>query len=225
VAITVLPSRSWQTFARNLKESDLRSSWVIHLELWRSLSKRLFADPKRLVANVAPAFFGMTLEAHLNTAILHAARIFDTHKGMLNLEKILRRANANKGTLSPESANDLRDNLREARAKLPKLKSTLEAVSIRRNKTLAHLDPKVVSKPEEIEKKSEITVDQLEKLFTTAWEILNRVSVPYWDLSASLKLIDVDDYELALDYIVKGKKRLLEEYEAEFGPFPHSTAG
>jgi hypothetical protein len=36
---------------------------------------------------------------------------------------------------------------------------------------------------------------------------------------------NVGRLELALDYIEKGKKRLLEEYEAEFGPFPHSTAG
>jgi hypothetical protein len=104
---------------------------------------------------------------------------------------------------------------------LPKLESALKAVGTRRNKTLAHLDPMVISKPDEVAKNSEITVEERRKIFVVAWDILNEVSVPYWDLSASLKLIGVDDYETALDLIESGKKRQRAEYEAEFGPFPH----
>jgi hypothetical protein len=82
-----------------------------HLELWRSLSKRLGSDPKRLAANASPTFFGMTLESHLNTAILHAARIFDTHRGSLNIHTILKRADAGKTSLSPEAAKSLSEGL------------------------------------------------------------------------------------------------------------------
>jgi AbiU2 len=151
-----------------------------HLELWRSLSKRLGSDPKRLAANASPTFFGMTLESHLNTAILHAARIFDTHKDSLNIHTILKRANADKGTLSPEVAKGLSEGLRDVKTKLPKLESALKAVRTRRNKTLAHLDPMVVSKPDEVAQNSEITVEELRKIFVVAWNILNEVSVPYW---------------------------------------------
>ena len=87
-----------------------------HLELWRSLSNRLGSDQKRLAANAAPTFFGMTLESHLNTAILHAARIFDTHRDSLNIKKILKRADADKGSLSPGAPpeENLRPNVSKA---------------------------------------------------------------------------------------------------------------
>lgn len=191
-----------------------------HLELWRNLSKRLGSDPKRLAANASPTFFGMTLESHLNTTILHAARIFDTHPDSLNIHTILKRADTDKGSLSPEAAETLTEGLQVAKIELPKLESALKAVRTRRNKTLAHLDPMVVSRPDEVAKNSEITVQDLRKIFVVAWDILNEVSVHYWDLSASIDLVGVDDYETALDLIESGKKRQRAEYEAEFGPFP-----
>jgi hypothetical protein len=43
----------------------------------------------------------------------------------------------------------------------------------------------VVSRPEEIARQSQITVDDLQNVFVVAWRILNGVSIPYWDLSAS----------------------------------------
>jgi AbiU2 len=73
-------------------------------------------------------------------------------------------------------AKELEENLREANEKLPQLKSALDAVRTRRNKILAHLDPMVVSKPDEVAKKSELTVDELHEIFVVAWEILNDVS-------------------------------------------------
>jgi AbiU2 len=90
-----------------------------HLELWTNLSKRLGKDPKRLAANAAPTFFGMTLESHLNTAILHAARIFDTHRDSLNIRRILKRAHVGKGSLSVKVAKELEVSLRKANKKLP----------------------------------------------------------------------------------------------------------
>jgi hypothetical protein len=191
-----------------------------HLELWLRLSKRLGSDPKRLAANAAPTFFGMTLESHLNTAFLYAARIFDTHRDALTLRTILVRASNNRGSLSAVAAVEIDAHIKNSEGKFTELEASLRAVRTRRDKVLAHLDPKVLSEPDEVAKESEITVDELQKIFVVAWEILNGVSDPYWGLSASLKLIDVDDYETALDLIEAAKKRQLAEIEAKFGPIP-----
>jgi hypothetical protein len=107
---------------------------------------------------------------------------------------------------------------------MTKLESSLKAVRIRRNKLLAHLDPVVVSKPHEVAQQSQITVDDLREIFVVAWKVLNGVSVPYWELSGSLKLIDVDDFEHALNLIESEKHRQLEEYEAKYGPFPQGQS-
>jgi hypothetical protein len=173
----------------------------------------------RRVVNTAPTFFGMTLEAHLNAAFLYAAKIFDTHRGSLTLRAILKYADANKGDLPAERSAEVQRIVRESDAEITKLESSLKAVRIRRNKLLAHLDPVVVSKPQEVAQQSQITVDELQEIFAVAWKVLNGVSVPYWELSGSLKLIDVDDFEHALNLIESEKLRQLEEYEAKYGPF------
>ena len=191
-----------------------------HLALWKNLSKRLGSDPKGTVISVAPTFFGMTLEAHLNTAILHAARIFDTHRDSLNIQKLLNRADSEQGTLSQDQRKVLAEAVAEGNARLLNLEPVRNAVNTRRSKTLAHLDPKIVSNPIEVVKQSEITVADLDGIFDSAWQVLNGISAVYWDLSFSHQLIGVDDCELVVDYVASFKKRQREEYEAEFGPFP-----
>jgi hypothetical protein len=188
-----------------------------HLTLWKGLSDRLRGDPKQLVSNVAPTFFGMTLESHLSTAFLYAAKIFDGHRDSLNIEYVLRRAEAERRSLPQNAVKPLEESLLAAKNKMPELKSALEAVRTRRDKVLAHLDKEVVSKPSQVAQDSEITVSELQKIFDYAWEILNGVSAFYWSFSFSHELLDIDDYEGVLDWVEKGKKRQLEEYEANYG--------
>lgn len=152
-----------------------------HLQLWKDLGKRLNSVPsKTLIALIAPAFFGMMLEAHLNTSVLCAAKIFDRHRDSLNVRTILARAAAEKGSVPASAAKMLADNPRDAGARLPGIESVLEAIKTRRDKILAHLDRDLVAKPEEVVKKSQLTVDELENVFSVAERILNGVSAPYW---------------------------------------------
>jgi AbiU2 len=156
----------------------------------------------------------------LDAALLCAAKVFDTHRNSLTLRAILRYAEVNKGGLSAVALREVERILRDSDSELTRLESSLKAVRTRRNKLIAHLDPAVVSNPEEIAKQSQITVDDLQNVFIVAWRILNGISVLYWDLSASLRLIDVDDFEHALNLIEREKHRQLAEYEAKYGPFP-----
>jgi hypothetical protein len=181
-------------------------------------------DENRRVMNTAPTFFGLTLEAHLNAAFLYAAKIFDTHRSSLTLRAILKYAEANKDSLPAEKLAEVQRIVRESDTEITQLESSLRAVRIRRNKLLVHLDPVVASKPQEVAKQSQITVDDLQEIFVVAWQVLNTVSVLYWDLSASLKLMNVDDFEHALNLIESENHRRLEEYEAKYGPFPRGQA-
>ncbi len=52
-------------------------------------------------------------------------------------------------------------------------------MNTRRSKTLAHLDPKIVSNPIEVVKQSEITVADLDGIFDSAWQVLNGISAVY----------------------------------------------
>ena len=187
-----------------------------HLHLWKGLSRRLRTEPPQLLANTAPTFFGLTLESHLDAAFLYAAKVFDTHRKPLTLWTILRDAQANIGSLSPEASNELSQVLLESDTKLVKLESSLKAVRIRRNKVIAHLDLDAVRNPDKVTKRSQISVDDLKNIFEVALEILNGVSGPYWGLYGSLKLLDVDDFERALDLIKQQKQNLFAEIKAEF---------
>jgi HEPN superfamily AbiU2-like protein len=189
-----------------------------HLELWRGLAKRLRESP--FVANTARTFFGMTLESHLDTAFLYAAKIFDRNRGSLSLWTVLRYAEENKRSLPGETSTVIERVVAGSRVELTKLDDSLKAVRTRRDKVIAHLDAQFVSNPEKVAEQSQIAVNDLQKIFVVAFRLLNNISIPYWQSSASLELIGVNDFEHALQLIEREKKRERAEYEAEFGSLP-----
>jgi len=190
-----------------------------HLSLWKRLGKRI-SGLNNIVANTAPTFLGMTLDAHLCAAFLYAARVFDTHHDALTIHTILRKAGHEMGTLSPKTQKVVRGNLSSAKTKLLALQAIVDSVRTRRDKVLAHLDLKVITHPDEVTRESQISVKELENLFRAAWEILNEISGSFWEITSILDLVDIDDYERPMSLIEKAKKIEREEYEAEFGPLP-----
>ena len=62
-----------------------------HLALWKGLAKRL-SGPRNVVASTAPTFFGMTVEAHLSAAFLHAGRVYDTHPDSVTTHTVINKA-------------------------------------------------------------------------------------------------------------------------------------
>jgi hypothetical protein len=177
-----------------------------HLRIWEGLAKEISED-NFLVGNTAPTFFGLTLEAHLDRALLNAAKTFDAHKDALNLRKILNCAGENKRTLSGENQKRLTEFFPKAERQLSEIASSLSAIQTRRDKIIAHLDRKAVSDPQNVIAESRITLDELKKVHDTAWKIIQEVSTIFWDQTPLLPLVDVDDYEWPLSLVRAEKKR------------------
>src|SRR5579863_1852755 len=177
-----------------------------HLQLWKGLSERLFSDSKRLALNVAPTFFGMTIQSHLDSAFLYAARIFDADKRSHTLEKVLDSAAGLRTSLSRERRLLLDESLTAAPGEIARLQFALQAVRVRRDKMLAHLDPDMVRDPHKIIGKGTITLQELQSIFDAAWTILNGVYSAFWELTFSLKLSDIDDYDSVINYVEMAKK-------------------
>ncbi len=84
-----------------------------HLRIWEGLAQEINRD-NGLVGHTAPTFFGLTLEAHLDRALLNAAKTFDGQRDALSLRKVLNCASAKKKTLGTKEAKRLVDFFPEA---------------------------------------------------------------------------------------------------------------
>lgn len=181
-----------------------------HLRIWEGLAKEISRD-SFLVGNTAPTFFGLTLEAHLDRALLNAAKTFDRHKDALHLRKVLNCAGENKRSLSGENQKTLTEFFPEAKLQIEKIESTLSAIQTRRDKVIAHLDRKTVSDPQKVIADSQVTLNDLKKVYVVAWNIIQELSTIFWDQTPLLPLVDVDDYEWPLSFVRDEKKRQFEE--------------
>jgi hypothetical protein len=180
-----------------------------HLDLWQGLSKRVTQD--RFVSDTAPTFFSLTLDAHLDAALLAAAKVFDKQRRSLKLATVLKSAEAHKGMLPPERVAEMREVLHEARTKLPELESALAAIHARRNNFIAHLDHGVISRPDELVRECALTGEQLQKVYTVAEDILNNMSALYFEITTVFHYVDGDDYTYAWDLIAEGKRERLKK--------------
>lgn len=164
-----------------------------------------------MVGNTASTFFGLTLEAHLDRALLNAAKTFDRHPDALNLRKVLNCASENKKILVGENQKRLSEFFPQAERQRGEVESNLSAIRTRRDKMIAHLDRKVVSNPEKVIAESRVTLDDLKKVYEVAWKIIQEISEMFWDEIPLLPVVDVDDYEWPLSFVRDEKKRHLRE--------------
>lgn len=193
-----------------------------HLRIWEGLSKALSKTPQ--LAKVAKTFFGLTLQAHIEQAILHAARLYDSNKEAVTVRSLLTLAEKKAGQFQDTRPDEVRQIISGARQQLGAVEPLLDAVQTRRNKLLAHLDPQAIFDPSKVAEGSETTIKNMEKLFDTAGSVLNNISGSYRGSTSVLDLLDTSDFENMLRVIKRGKRAQFEEYEKEFGPLPGDTS-
>jgi AbiU2 len=181
-----------------------------HLRIWEGLAKEINRE-NAVVGNTAPTFFGLTLEAHLDRALLNAAKTFDGHRDALNLRKVLNCAGESKRTLAGKNEKRLSELFPEAERQLKEIEANLSAIQTRRDKMIAHLDRKTISDPQKVIADSRITLDQLKEVYAVAWKIIQEVSTIFWNETPLLPLADVDDYEWPLSLIRNEKKRQFDD--------------
>jgi len=178
-------------------------------------------DP--VVLNTARAFFGLTREACLQMSQMFAAKLYDKTAGTVTVKSLLNVARSQAGKFKFGSPQEVSAVVKEAESRIAALIPILKSVQDRRNQALAHLDPRTVTNPEELDANAKLTVADLERIFEETGSVLNEFALLWQDVTSIMQLIDDEDYTSALDLIADAKHAQADKYEAEFKepcPFP-----
>ena len=186
-----------------------------HLVVARGLAE---SDPVVLAA--ASVFFAMSIDSHLYSSQMHAARLHDRTRGPVTVSTLLKRAEKEAGAAKYGIAEEVRAAIDSAKEKLSGLSVPLEALHTRRNAWLAHTDSDTITDPVKMAAFAKLSFPDLQKIFDVTGEILNEFSRLYRDIYAVIEIIGQTDYENVIEFVSKAKCEHFREYEAEFGPAP-----
>jgi AbiU2 len=179
----------------------------------------------QIVVQQSRTFWPMTLDAHLNSAVLRICRIYDTQKSSLNLAYWLKAIRDNPRWFT-ESAfyarhpdrryegqpnhDQLAADIRFASKANPRVKDLI----MFRGSLVAHIGQNYVLKRFNVHKSFKVTLGDLEGLTTGALTILNRYTHLYESGEYSAKMIGADDFKFIFttikDSIDRRKKGFLQ---------------
>jgi hypothetical protein len=191
-----------------------------------TIAKNLAAASKshRIMMSASPSFFGMTIDAHLESAQLYAAKLFDEHDDCASIPWLLTQAKNRHHEFKNSNATELDEAIREARQVCVAKASVLAALKHRRDRWLTHLDRKTIRDPAQFAQHAKLTYTELEDLFNAAIGILNEMA----DLQRVPSLFigggDYDDFSHTLELIEKGVQANALELERRIGPCPPGEA-
>ena len=149
------------------------------------------ADP--VVLATAQTFFGLTIEAFLQTAQMYAAKLYDTTSGAITVKSLLDAANSQAGNFKYGTPQEISAAIDDAEMRRHSLITILKSVKDRRNQSLAHLDPRTVKDPAGLANRAKLTFADLGKLFDETGAILNEFSRLWEDTTTAVWLFDEDD--------------------------------
>jgi hypothetical protein len=144
--------------------------------------------------NVAPAFFALTIDAHLFATIMSINRFIDDHANAFKLSKFFKLIEQNPDVFSDEAYRRhlkdkgyddedckhwLENRVRLTSDAIKKDEKIIEKLPVKnlkdwRNKKLAHIDELYVLTDAKISKMSPITSADIDQIIHTLHEILNR---------------------------------------------------
>ena len=198
-------------------------SGTAHLNAARSLAEASKTHPVIMMAS--PAFFRLTIQAHLEAAQLSAARLFDEHKDCAGIPWLLKQAKHRREEFSFRTADELDNAIREAEGICATQSSVLASLKLRRDRWLAHLDKKTIRDPEQFANDTKLTYLELESLFGCAEIILNSVADQRGEAGFLIFGDDYDDLSHTLDLMEKPVQANAPELERRIGPCPGLSAG
>ena len=172
-------------------------------------------DADRAVLDTAPRFFAMTIGTHADSASVTATRLYDKRSGSVSIHLLLSMALAQAGTFKYATAVEVRRVVAEAKNCIVRLEPILKALRTRRNETIGHLDSRVIIDPEGFDHEGHASYRKLERLLEQTGTILNRLFLLYQGTTVPLDLVDVNDYQQALDLIADAKRAQGGRYEAD----------
>ena len=187
-----------------------------HLTIAQGLAKCHNEDPP--ITNVAPAFFGLSITAHLEAAQLYAAKLFEKNsKESLSLVSMLEHIENTPSILTGVSEERALEIVQSCRALISGVVDRLTPLRVRRDKILAHLDRETVTDPAKITVRAELYFKDLERFFQVAAVGVSRISGRQLFDDEQVRLMNESDYEQAIRRIGEAKHAEAAKYEHEFG--------
>jgi len=178
------------------------------------------ADSDPVLLGMAKTFFAMTIDAHLYSSLMYAARVHDTQRNAVTMETLLQRASQEKGAAKHGSSVEVERAIESAQNVLTELGKLLESLKERRNRRLAHTDSRTLTNPSLAATIVEEDYENLAKIFDRTGGILNEFSRLFRDITGILEILDQTDYENVIESLFKTKCEQVQQYEKEFGPAP-----
>lgn len=161
--------------------------------------KKSFKDHRDEI-NIAPTFFGLTIDAHLFSTILSVSRFVDAHSKAFKIKKFFDLIEENFDALFSDLAYEkhlrqkgyddedtkywMQNRIKITRETIVKDKDTISKLPIEnlkswRDKKLAHIDEYYVLTNAKISEENPITSIDIDKIIDTLHDILNRYLLAY----------------------------------------------
>lgn len=215
-----LPS-TWNTIVNDSPQMDsildalFQQIWMgnTHLQIWRQVNNTLAENPE--LAEISSAFFGFTLSAHADAALLHLARLLDGHKDAVSLPYVLRVASSHSAGFPHQQKHVVLLAVKEDEARLGNLCETINALTTRRDKQIAHFDKQNIKDPVKLAADSELTLASIEGLYSEVHEIVCRYSAYWRDSSVHNEMIGWDDFKELARMALKGHEHEEAEWRAK----------
>jgi hypothetical protein len=187
-----------------------------------SIAKSLLEASKNRPATMeaSGSFFSLTIHAHIESAQLYAAKLFDEHDDCASIPWLLKQARNRSDEFKNRPAAELQEAIEEAEQTRIMLTPVLTTLKNRRDRWLAHLDRKTVRDPAQFARDSELTYPELDGLFTLAAHILNTMADLHGVPGFIIDGRDYDDFSHTLDLIEKGIQANAQELDRRIGPCP-----
>ncbi|OGO06777.1 MAG: hypothetical protein A2Z76_04790 [Chloroflexi bacterium RBG_13_56_8b] len=203
-----------------------------HLELWERLERYKSSHLKEL--NQAPHFFTFTIKAHLDDALLTLSRIVDRRlrHDPLSIWKFLNFVEQNYDMFSTEAFCQRMmqkpnydehwtkshepitiKEINEDRQRLTSLENVISNIEKWRDKVIAHIDLKVVTRNKVISKEYPLKLQQLQEVIDTLFRILNRYSSAFESTSYTEQFVGEDDIQYvigAISFKIQERRKQLE---------------
>jgi hypothetical protein len=163
-------------------------------------------DGDPIVIQIAPVFFGMTIEGNLYLAQMYAAKMYDTHAGTVAINALIQRCEDEAMIFKHGTEAQVLAAVAWCRETVASIQTTLRAITKRRNQALAHLDPRFVQDPVALNTSAALTISDLVTVFERTGKILQRIDSVHSGTIGGLGYLGSNDYKVVLDLIAKRNK-------------------
>lgn len=204
----------------------------VYLQLHQDLSGSVPQYQREF--NQARAFWGLTLQAHLDAAIFRLCKIYDDHRDGLNMKSLLETIRANLHVFSRENfrermkGNAFVDAL-AAEARTPDVAQLNEDIAFAskesnplvnslvglRNKLFAHRASREVLSETDLAAVYPLTTADAHQLLACGMEMVNRYSQLFSAEIFSTRMVGHDDFRTVLEALRVDLRRRDEEIEAQ----------